>query len=95
LIALCVSHQHADPSHPRALLRARRERPRGYRAAEQRDELAPFQLIELHSMPASQAGLQDDQIGRGQPGGIGTILQPASRCEFSLMAESDPTRPWR
>jgi hypothetical protein len=52
-------------------------------------------LIELHSMPASQAGLQDDQIGRGQPGGIGTILQPASRCEFSLMAESDPTRPWR
>jgi hypothetical protein len=28
------------------LLRARRERPRG-RAAEQGDELAPFQLIEL------------------------------------------------
>src|SRR5215472_10276053 len=27
----------------------RRERPRGRRAAEQRDELAPFQWIELHS----------------------------------------------
>jgi hypothetical protein len=32
------------------LLRARRERPRCC-AAEQRDELAPFQLIELHSIP--------------------------------------------
>ena len=31
-------HQHADPLHP---VRARRERPRS-RAAEQRDELAPF-----------------------------------------------------
>jgi hypothetical protein len=27
---------------------------RGRRAAEQRDELASFQLIELHSIPASQ-----------------------------------------
>jgi hypothetical protein len=32
------------------LLRARRERPGGGRAAEQRDELAPFQLIELHPL---------------------------------------------
>jgi hypothetical protein len=32
----------------------RRERPRRRRAAEQRDELATLQLIELHSMPASQ-----------------------------------------
>jgi hypothetical protein len=32
------------------LLRARRQRPR-YRRAEQRDELTPFQLIELHSIP--------------------------------------------
>jgi hypothetical protein len=35
------------------LLRARRERPRG-RGAEQGDEIAALQLIELHSMPASQ-----------------------------------------
>src|SRR5262249_12814720 len=33
----------------RRLLRARRERPRG-RAAEQRDELAASQLIELHAV---------------------------------------------
>src|SRR5262249_30194275 len=32
--------QHADPPHPLALLRLRRERPRGRRAAEKRDELA-------------------------------------------------------
>src|SRR5215831_4951439 len=31
----------------------RRERPRDSRAAEQRDELAPVQLIELHSVPLS------------------------------------------
>jgi len=34
-----------------ACLRARRERPRGCSAAEKRDEVAPFQLIELHSIP--------------------------------------------
>ena len=34
------------------LLRTRRERPR-CRAAEKGDELASFQMIELHSIPAS------------------------------------------
>jgi hypothetical protein len=34
--------QHADAPHALALLRARRERPRGSHAAEQRDEIAPF-----------------------------------------------------
>jgi hypothetical protein len=38
----------ADAKHL-VLLRARRERPRCRRAAEQRDEGTPFQLIELHS----------------------------------------------
>jgi hypothetical protein len=32
------------------------------RAAEQRDELAPFQLIELHSIPPARAGLQDIEL---------------------------------
>src|SRR5215470_18074336 len=41
------------PDHRhRRLLRARPERPRRRRAAEQRDELAPLDdLIELHSIP--------------------------------------------
>jgi hypothetical protein len=30
------------------------KRPRGRRAAEQRDEIAAFPLIKLHSLPASQ-----------------------------------------
>src|SRR5215471_18711719 len=42
-------------------LRARRERPRRGRAAEQRHELAPFQLMEVHSIPASQVGWQDSE----------------------------------
>ena len=40
-VALGKRHQHADPPHPLGLLRARGERPRRRRAAEQRDELAP------------------------------------------------------
>jgi hypothetical protein len=40
-------------------LRARRERPRRSRAAEQPDEVAAFQLIELHFFPPAGAELQD------------------------------------
>jgi hypothetical protein len=41
-------------AHNYPLLRVRRERPRGRRTAEQRDELAAFHLIEVHSVPVSQ-----------------------------------------
>src|SRR5262249_7878883 len=44
-------HQYADPSYAVALLRARRERPRG-RAAEERYELAPLHF-RGHSMTSS------------------------------------------
>ena len=47
-------HEHADPPHPVALLRARRERPRGCRAADERDELAPSQLTKLHPLPLAR-----------------------------------------
>jgi hypothetical protein len=40
-VALGIAHQHTDPSHTVALLRARSERLR-HRAGEERDELAPF-----------------------------------------------------
>jgi hypothetical protein len=49
--------QEANAGDLADLLRARRERPRSRCAAEKRDELAPFQLIELHSIPVNQAGL--------------------------------------
>jgi hypothetical protein len=35
-----------------------RDGPESGRATEQRDELAPFQLIELHSVPCQAPGLQ-------------------------------------
>src|SRR5262245_48231059 len=44
-IVLGSRHQHADPAHPLRLLRVPGERPSGRRAAEQRDEIAPFHSI--------------------------------------------------
>jgi hypothetical protein len=47
---LRLSVDEADHRH-RRLLRARVSRPRCRCAAEQCDEVAPFQLIELHPLP--------------------------------------------
>src|SRR5262249_30927084 len=44
-------HKHADAPHPLCLLRPCRHRPRGRRAAEQRDEFASFPLTEMHPIP--------------------------------------------
>jgi hypothetical protein len=67
--------------HPR-LLRAGREGPDGRGAADERDEIAAFQLIELHSMPASQAGLQDIELAR--------VSQRLSGRLHNLQAEAKP-----
>jgi len=48
--------KHADATHPLALLRARRERPRGRRAADERDELA-----------RAQSKGRRPAVGRGHP----------------------------
>jgi hypothetical protein len=48
-------------------LPARRNWPSGDRAAKKRDELAPSQFIELHSIPPAKAALQDiEWAGIGQ-----------------------------
>jgi hypothetical protein len=48
--------KHADAPHPLRLLPARRERPCGSRcAAEQRDELAAFQVEHPASSPGAAA----------------------------------------
>jgi hypothetical protein len=60
---------HSDPPQPVWLLRVRRGRRRSRRAAEQQNQLAPFQLIELHSIPASQGRTAEYRIGEDQSGG--------------------------
>jgi hypothetical protein len=48
LISLDRAHQHANAPHPlRLLLRPRRQRTRGRRAAQKSDEVAPFHCLML------------------------------------------------
>src|SRR5262249_4521605 len=68
-------HQYADTPHPARLLRARRERPRRCRAAEQPDEVAPSQLIEEHSVPYQPGSLSRISNGH-QSAGIGALAEP-------------------
>jgi hypothetical protein len=53
-----------------------------HRGAEQRDELAAFQLIELHSILASQGQIVGYRIGEDQSAGNGAILQRVSRADL-------------
>src|SRR5262249_32144665 len=72
-IALGIPHQHADAPHPLALLRAHRERPRCYRATEQRDELAP----PYHSMTSS-----------ARASSVGGTSRPSTLAVFRLITNS-------
>jgi hypothetical protein len=62
-IVFVAPHKHADAPHALVSLRMGRNRPSRRRAAEKRDELAPLQLIELHSVPA-RAALHDIELAR-------------------------------
>jgi ATP-dependent DNA ligase len=49
--AVACDAQRRCPVRPHPSKRPRRERPRARAAAEQRDELAPFYLTEMHPIP--------------------------------------------
>jgi hypothetical protein len=66
---------------------ARRKRPRGG-GAEQRDELAPFQLIELHSIPTSQGRIAGYRIGSDQSADIGATVQSVTCWRGRPMSEA-------
>src|SRR6516162_8911188 len=80
--------QEPDRRQLARLLRPRRERPSGGRAAEQRNELATFQLIELHSVP-SQGLIAGYRIGEDQSGGNETI-DAGDRGAFGECRRSEP-----
>jgi hypothetical protein len=70
--------EEADGRQPSGLLPAPRERPRGRRAVDERDELTPFQLIELHLALPAQARSQDIELAR--------ISQEVTERFYNLLA---------
>jgi len=63
-VNIALSREHPRHDIP-PNCRSRDGRPRGRPAAEQRDELASFQLIELHSVPcAARAELEDTELAQ-------------------------------
>src|SRR5262249_6418412 len=63
-------HQHANATHPLALLRPRRERPGCRRAAEQCDELAALQL-RGHSITSSARA--STEAGTSSPSALAVL----------------------
>src|SRR5262249_27359260 len=78
-VALGKSLQYSDAPHPLALLRARRERPRHSRAANERDELAPLHVEHQVSPPGKPAPIPLCQ------------LTPSSACRRAVGASLGQT----
>jgi hypothetical protein len=57
VLGRCMQEHDAPYPYPLGLLRARRERPCGRRAAEQRDELAPLHSITSSPRASSLSGI--------------------------------------
>jgi hypothetical protein len=70
--------EKSDHRH-RRLLRLHRERPCSHRAAEEGDKLAPFQSIELHSIPTGLGRTARYRISRDQSAGMIAIMRPINR----------------
>src|SRR5262249_12624151 len=69
-VALGSRHQDAEAPHPVSVVRARRERRRGCRAAEQRDELAALHL-RGHSMTSSAS--ESTVVGMSRPSALAVL----------------------
>src|SRR5262249_26231007 len=82
-------HEHADATHPLALLRTCRERPRPRRTAEQRYELAAFHSI-TSSARASSAG------GTSRPSVLAVLrLMTIQNCVGNMIGSSAGFAPLR
>jgi hypothetical protein len=67
----------------------RRDRPCSRRAAEQHDEVAPFQLIELHPVPASQGRIAGYRIASDQSAGTRKARRDETGREGTLQHNGD------
>src|SRR5262249_27591153 len=87
-IALREYTQESDPRHHTGLLRASRKRPRGRRAAEQRDELAALHSI-TSSARASSVG------GTSRPSALAVVrsMTRSNFVEARRMRVCYPSRP--
>src|SRR5262249_4943242 len=90
-VILSLGMQESDHRH-RGLLRARRERPCS-RATEQRDELAPFHLTEMHPIPSRTGSTSQDIESGTHP--IGEPLGSRRTRPASLRARRVAGGPWR
>src|SRR5262249_9554108 len=72
-------HERADTRHLCLLLRARRERPSGRRAAKQRNELAPLHLRD-HSITSS-----------ARASSVSGTVRPSAFAVFRLISSSNLT----
>src|SRR5215831_11975858 len=82
-------HENANAPHPLGRrLRTDRERPCGSRSAEKRDELASFQLSELHSSPSQStpASMPDaaSVCERCRPRAYATMKLLCHGCKFGV-----------
>src|SRR5262245_31559450 len=81
-VVLCQTKEYGNVTHPLVLLRARRDRPRGCRAAEQRDEIAPPQFSIFVRPPH-----------RGPRAPRPVLLSPKVLCDALHRASPEPERP--
>ena len=75
-----LAHEHADPPHPLGLLRARRERPRRRRAAEQR--------MNSRRLTRSPRSARARSIGYLARRNTTTVWPPAVRPGLSSLSSS-------